>query len=110
MGYGSALLWFFFLLASSFEALSSILATPIYFPEGPSLFPDWPRYFPAWALTLLSSTALLLFFPKVLAALMVVIYGRTKEFGGFLRLCLSIFLEVAVSTRKPKKVVTTNRL
>jgi membrane glycosyltransferase len=98
MSYGSALLWFFFLLASSFEALSSILATPIYFPEGPSLFPDWPRYFPAWALTLLSSTALLLFFPKVLAALMVVISGRTKEFGGFLRLCLSIFLEVAVST------------
>ncbi|MDR1872449.1 MAG: glucans biosynthesis glucosyltransferase MdoH [Deltaproteobacteria bacterium] len=98
MSYGSALLWFFFLLASSAEALSSILATPIYFPEGPSLFPDWPRYFPAWALTLLSSTALLLFFPKFLAGLIVTVKGQAKAFGGLGRLVLSIFLEVMVST------------
>ncbi|MDR2422286.1 MAG: glucans biosynthesis glucosyltransferase MdoH, partial [Deltaproteobacteria bacterium] len=98
MSYGSALLWFFFLLASSLEALSSILATPIYFPEGPSLFPDWPRYFPAWALALLSSTALLLFFPKLLSALTVVAQGRARVFGGVGRLTLSILLEVTVST------------
>jgi membrane glycosyltransferase len=98
MSYGSALLWFFFLLASSVEAISSLFLTPIYFPEGPSLFPDWPRYFPAWALTLLSSTALLLFFPKVLALMVVICQRRTKAFGGFWALIMSIFLEVIVST------------
>ncbi|MDR2142021.1 MAG: glucans biosynthesis glucosyltransferase MdoH [Deltaproteobacteria bacterium] len=98
MSYGSALLWFFFLLASSAEALMAILATPIYFPEGPSLFPDWPKYFPAWALTLLSSTALLLFFPKFLSALTVIAQGRARAFGGIVRMTLSIFLEVMVST------------
>ncbi|MDR1084163.1 MAG: glucans biosynthesis glucosyltransferase MdoH [Deltaproteobacteria bacterium] len=98
MSYGSALLWFFFLLASSVEALSSILATPVYFPEGPSLFPDWPQYFPAWALTLLSSTALLLFFPKILSAAVVIVQGRCKAFGGFWRMWLSVISEVIVST------------
>ncbi|MDR1394995.1 MAG: glucans biosynthesis glucosyltransferase MdoH, partial [Deltaproteobacteria bacterium] len=97
MSYGSALLWFFFLLASSAEAVSSILATPIYFPEGPSLFPDWPQYFPAWALTLLSSTALLLFFPKLLSFIAVICQRRCRQFGGFWRLGLSIFLEVIIS-------------
>ncbi|MDR1577226.1 MAG: glucans biosynthesis glucosyltransferase MdoH [Deltaproteobacteria bacterium] len=98
MSYGSALLWLFFLLASSAEALSSILVAPIYFPEGPSLFPDWPRYFPVWALTLLSSTALLLFFPKLLAAVAIIARGRVKAFGGFFPLMGSIILEVLVST------------
>jgi membrane glycosyltransferase len=97
MSYGSALLWFFFLLASSLEALSSILATPVYFPEGPSLFPDWPRYFPAWALALLSSTALALFFPKALSVAVAAAQGRARAFGGLARLCLSVALEVAVS-------------
>jgi membrane glycosyltransferase len=98
MSYGSALLWFFFLVASSLEAISSLFVTPIYFPEGPSLFPDWPRYFPAWALTLLSSTGLLLFFPKALSILVILAQGRVKAFGGFFRLVLSIFLEIIVST------------
>ncbi|MDR3038466.1 MAG: glucans biosynthesis glucosyltransferase MdoH, partial [Candidatus Adiutrix sp.] len=39
MSYGSALLWFFFLLASSLEALKAIFISPSYFPTGPSLFP-----------------------------------------------------------------------
>jgi membrane glycosyltransferase len=98
MSYGSALLWFFFLLASTVEAISQIILAPSYFPEGPSLFPDWPRYFPAWALALLSSTAALLFFPKILAAAMVALSGRAKGFGGFWRMNLSILLEVAIST------------
>ncbi|MDR1080752.1 MAG: glucans biosynthesis glucosyltransferase MdoH [Deltaproteobacteria bacterium] len=98
LSYGSALLWFFFLLASTVEAVSAIVVPPTYFPSGPSLFPDWPRYFPAWALALLSSTGVLLFLPKLFALAYVAARGRTRAFGGMARLAISIFLEVAVST------------
>jgi membrane glycosyltransferase len=47
---------------------------------------------------LLSSTAALLFFPKLLSAATVLFQGRAKAFGGFFRLSLSILLEVMVST------------
>ncbi|MDR3153085.1 MAG: glucans biosynthesis glucosyltransferase MdoH [Deltaproteobacteria bacterium] len=98
LSYGSALLWFFFLLASTAEALSAVLIPPDYFPAGPSLFPDWPRYFPAWALALLSSTGVLLFLPKAFALILAAAGGRARAFGGAARLCLSICLEIAVST------------
>ncbi|MDR2612451.1 MAG: glucans biosynthesis glucosyltransferase MdoH [Deltaproteobacteria bacterium] len=98
LSYGSALLWFFFLLASTVEAVSAIVIAPSYFPPGPSLFPDWPRYFPAWALALLSSTGLLLFLPKLLALALAAGQGRARAFGGGPRLLLSIILEVVIST------------
>ncbi|MDR1038611.1 MAG: glucans biosynthesis glucosyltransferase MdoH [Deltaproteobacteria bacterium] len=98
LSYGSALLWFFFLLASTAEAVSAIVIAPTYFPQGPSLFPDWPRYFPAWALALLSSTGVLLFLPKLLALVWVAARGKAGAFGGTARLMASILGEVAVST------------
>lgn len=99
MSYGSALLWLFFLLASSFQALSLLLTTPDYFPADlPSLFPEFPQYFPSWALTLLSSTATLLFLPKAMAVIWVTARGGAKAFGGFWRMALSVLLEVACST------------
>ena len=97
MSYGSALLWFFFLIASTASAISSLFITPEYFPNGRSLFPDWPQYFPTWALTLLSGTLGLLLLPKVLAVLLVTFKGGSRAFGGFIRLNLSVILEVAVS-------------
>ncbi|MDR2826098.1 MAG: glucans biosynthesis glucosyltransferase MdoH [Deltaproteobacteria bacterium] len=98
MSYGSALLWFFFLLASSVQALSELFIQPVYFPSGPSLFPDWPRYFPTWALALLSGTAGLLFLPKILALLLVWRKGGAQFFGGILSMCASAITEVLVST------------
>jgi membrane glycosyltransferase len=98
MSYGSALLWLAFLLASTAEAVMAIIAGPVYFPEGPSLFTDWPRYFPAWALALLSSTAMLLFFPKLLGVIYVCLRLRCALFGGFVLLCLSVIAEVTIST------------
>jgi membrane glycosyltransferase len=98
LSYGSALLWFFFLLASTVEAVSAIVVAPTYFPSGPSLFPDWPRYFPAWALALLSSTGVLLFLPKLFALAWTAMRGRAAAFGGMARLTLSIALEIVVST------------
>ena len=98
MSYGSALMWFCFLLASSLEALRPIFITPAYFPQGPSLFPDWPRYFPVWALSLLSGTAGLLFLPKILAGLLTALRGGAAGFGGLGRLSLGIALEALIST------------
>jgi membrane glycosyltransferase len=98
MSYGSALLWFFFLLASSLQAVSELFIQPVYFPSGPSLFPDWPRYFPSWALALLSGTAGLLFLPKILAVLLVWAKGGARYFGGIARMFASAMGEVLVST------------
>jgi membrane glycosyltransferase len=98
MSYTSALLWFLFLVASTVSAVSALIVTPEYFPDGPSLFPNWPQYFPAWALSLLSSTMVLLFLPKVMAILMVTLRGGAGAFGGAARLTLSVLLEVLVST------------
>ncbi len=98
MSYGSALLWFFFLAASSAEALSVLFIRPEYFPEGPSLFHHWPTYFPLWALTLLSGTAGLLFLPKLFAVVLVAFKGGSRSFGGFGPMVFSVGAEVVIST------------
>lgn len=99
MSYGSALLWFFFLVASSIQALGSIFISPDYFPQGlPSLFPNWPQYFPVWALTLLSGAAALLFLPKLMAVAVVTAKGGSQAFGGFIKMCLSVLAEIVIST------------
>ncbi|SBV95678.1 glucan biosynthesis: glycosyl transferase [uncultured delta proteobacterium] len=98
MSYGSALLWFFFLIASSAQAMAEIFVVPTYFPSGPSLFPDWPQYFPRWALTLLSSTAALLFLPKIFALILVAVRGGAKHFGGVAAMTFSVIGEVVIST------------
>lgn len=98
MSYGSALLWFFFLLASSGQALSEFFVIPDYFPPGPSLFPDWPKYFPTWALSLLGGTLGLLFLPKFLAIALTAMRGGAPAYGGILAMTGSAFAEVVVST------------
>ncbi|MCC8194838.1 MAG: glucans biosynthesis glucosyltransferase MdoH [Deltaproteobacteria bacterium] len=98
MSYGSALLWFFFLLASSAQAMAELFVVPTYFPSGPSLFPDWPQFFPRWALTLLSSTAALLFLPKIFALLIAIFRRESKHFGGVAAMTASVVGEVLVST------------
>ncbi len=98
MSYGSALLWFFFLVASSLQAVSDLFIAPVYFPEGPSLFPDWPEYFPTWALALLSGTAGLLFLPKIFSLALVAWKGGSRAFGGFIPMTLSVVGEVLIST------------
>jgi membrane glycosyltransferase len=98
MSYGSALLWFFFLVASSAQALSEIFVTPTYFPSGPSLFPNWPQYFPRWALSLLGGTGALLFLPKFLALILMTVRGQAKKFGGVGAMSVSVVVEVVIST------------
>lgn len=99
LSYVSALLWFCFLLLSTAEAIEFALATPEYFPPGPSLFPQWPVWRPDWALMLLGATCLILFLPKVLTILYIVFKAKTaRAFGGVTRLLLSVPLEIVLSS------------
>lgn len=97
MSYGSALLWFFFLIVSSCQAMLELVTVPEYFPQGPSLFPDWPKYFSTWTLGLFGGTASILFLPKLLALAVTVCKGGSRGFGGFFSLMFSACLEIAVS-------------
>jgi membrane glycosyltransferase len=97
MSYGSALLWFLFLSLSSAEAIAEAFRMPVYFPGGRSLFPEWPVWHPRWALALLSTTALLLFLPKVLSVAVIAMKKGARSFGGFRRMIFSVAAEVLFS-------------
>lgn len=98
MSYVSALLWFLFLCLSSAEAIIDALFVPKYFPAKPVLFPHWPIWHKEWALTLLATTGVILFMPKVFSLLLIVWKRRTRDFGGILKLFVSIVGEVLFST------------
>jgi membrane glycosyltransferase len=99
MAYGSALFWFLFLAASSIMAILKNIREPDYFPEGRSLFPQWPVWEPQWALVLLASTGFILFLPKILSLIRVLLKGQqSRLFGGRVRLLGSFLLEILFST------------
>jgi membrane glycosyltransferase len=99
LSYVSALLWNGFLILSTVAALTNALRTPEYFPHGPSLFPEWPVWRPDWALWLVAVIAAILFLPKVLAIVLVVLKERrTRAYGGIVRLVLSVLLEIVLSS------------
>ena len=98
MAYGSALLWAVFLALSTAHMALTAIYPPNYFPSGPSLFPLWPEWHPEWALALLSTTAAILFMPKVLSMLLITAEGQSRSFGGAMRLAFSMLLEILLST------------
>ena len=99
LSYVSASLWFSFLGLSTAEAIMEVLREPEYFPHGASLFPEWPIWRPDWAYALLAVTGMILFLPKVLSILLIVLKTRNaRAFGGVVRLTLSVLLEIVVSS------------
>lgn len=98
MSYVSALLWFIFLSLSTAEAISEAFRTPVYFPAQRVLFPSWPVWYPQWAMALLSMTAILLFVPKLLSVLLIMLKQRGPGlYGGIGRLLASMVAEVILS-------------
>lgn len=100
MSYGSALLWLVFLILSSAEAITEVLIEPQYFPSAEmTLFPQWPVWYPMWAITLLGSTAIVLFLPKILSIAYIIFYTKKAHlYGGSVRLTLSMIIETLTST------------
>ncbi len=97
MSYGSALLWFVFISLSTIEAISEAFRMPVYFPSERGLFPEWPVWHPHWALTLLATTAIILFLPKLFSVVLLIAKGKTSRFGGIANLFFSLGAEVALS-------------
>ncbi|MCA9500510.1 MAG: glucans biosynthesis glucosyltransferase MdoH [Nitrospira sp.] len=98
MSYLASPLWLIFLVLTTIEAARLVLYPINYFPEPHSLFPHWPEWNPEWAIILASSTLFLLFLPKILSVIDVIRSGRGKQHGGIVRLLMSVFLEIVVST------------
>ena len=99
LSYGSALLWLAFLLLSSAQAVAEVFFEPVYFSGTKTLFPQWPVWHPHWALTLLGSTAVLLFLPKLFSMVLILVKDpQARAFGGRANLASGILLEVGLST------------
>jgi membrane glycosyltransferase len=96
--YASAVIWFAFVVVSTYQAVADVFFPVDYFPHGRSLFPDWPVWDPSKAITLAGVTAVVLFVPKVLGILYVLAKRQVRGFGGFFRLMLSVLLEIVFST------------
>ena len=98
MAYLSAPLWFLFLALSTALLYVNTTAEPVYFSQPNQLFPTWPEWHPEWAMRLFGITAGLLFLPKVLAALLVLLRpSQRRWFGGGVALSLSLVLEILFS-------------
>lgn len=98
MSYGSSLLWFVFITLSTVAAITEAFRTPVYFSQDRALFPDWPVWHPQWALTLLGTTAVILFMPKLFSVLLILLKkGQVAQYGGRVRLLLSMGIEVFLS-------------
>jgi membrane glycosyltransferase len=99
LSYVSALLWFCFLTLSTIAAIVNVMREPDYFPHGASLFPEWPIWRPDWALALLAVTGMILFLPKALSILMIVVKERkARAYGGVVPLTLSVICEILISS------------
>lgn len=96
MAYLSALLWFLSLILSTALLAVHTLSAPKYFIEPFQLFPLWPEWHPEWAIALFSATAILLFLPKLLGAMLIVVRGAA-DYGGRTRLLLSVVGELLIS-------------
>lgn len=96
MSYLSAPLWFFFLVLSTALLATNTLMEPQYFLEPFQLYPLWPQWHPEKAIALFSTTIVLLFLPKLLSIILIWAKG-SKEFGGRIKVTLSMLLEMLFS-------------
>ena len=98
MAYLASPLWFLFIVLSTIEVAQFTLWPINYFPESNSLYPLWPEWHSQWALLLALNTAILLFMPKLLAFVDVLLdAGRLRAMGGTFKTFLSLLIELLVS-------------
>jgi membrane glycosyltransferase len=96
MAYFSAALWFVMLVLSTALLAVHTLQVPQYFVEPYQLFPRWPQWRPDRAVALFSTTATLLFLPK-LASVLLLQFRDAARYGGRVRLALSALGELVLS-------------
>jgi membrane glycosyltransferase len=96
MTYLSAPLWLVSLALSTALIVVQTVVGPRYFVQPAQLFPDWPEWHVEWAIGLAVATASVLFVPRFLAAALVLRRGA-REYGGPVRLVLSLLFELVFS-------------
>lgn len=97
MSYLSAPLWFLFLVLSTALMATNLFTDHIYFTKPGQLVAEWRlTWYPWRAVALFSATLTLLFLPKIMSLIWLCARGA-KEYGGCLRLILSVILESLVS-------------
>jgi membrane glycosyltransferase len=85
-----------FLALSTALQIVHTLVEPQYFLQPRQLFPVWPQWKPELAIALFSTTMVLLFLPKLLSIVLVWAKG-SKQYGGPIRLLISMLMEVMFS-------------
>lgn len=96
MSYLSAPLWFFFLLLSTTLLGMHTLLEPQYFLSPRQPYPVWPQWNPEHAIALFATTMTMLFLPKVLSVILVLIKG-SKPYGGASKVIVSTLIEMVFS-------------
>jgi membrane glycosyltransferase len=98
MSYLSSPLWLLFVISALALGVQYESARHQYFAQSPTLFPLWPRIDPERAARLFALTMGVLFIPKVLGWLAVVLRpSRVRERGGLAPVTLGFLLEVVIS-------------
>jgi len=97
--YVTAPLWLAFLIAGILISLQAQFVRPEYFPKDFSLFPHWPAQDPVRAAWVFAATMGLLFLPKLLALVLVLIRRTSRRgFGGGARATLGLLVETLLSS------------
>lgn len=98
MSYLSSPLWFLFLAMGLGVALWRVFYPPVYFAPVKTLFPVWPIFDSVRVILLFSFSAMMLFLPKVLGVLAVLIKEKKKKnYGGAFHLIVSMIVEIFLS-------------
>jgi membrane glycosyltransferase len=93
MSYLSSPLWALFLLLTGLGAYNQLQAVPDYFSRN-HLGPLWPVSFTVEMKVVLIFTLAMLFLPKLMALILIVLDGsRRRAFGGIFRASVSALLE-----------------
>jgi membrane glycosyltransferase len=96
MAYVSAPLWLLSLgVSTAFVVLEAVVG-PQYFAAPRQLFPNWPEWDVDSAIGLAAGTAMILFLPKILGAVLVMV-REPRFFGGRLRVLGSLLIEIVFS-------------
>ena len=96
LAYLSAPLWLGFLVLSTWMLVHHVAVDPQYFVMPHQLFPLWPSWHPEHALALAASVAVLLFLPKLLAAILAGLRD-SASYGGASALTISVIAEMLLS-------------
>jgi membrane glycosyltransferase len=97
MAYVSAPLWLLSLVLSSTLVVFHVVIGPQYFVQPRQLFPIWPEWDAQAMLMFAAATAVVLFLPKILGGILVLVRGADR-FGGALGVTLSVLLEMLLAS------------